>query len=77
LLPGVGEPRTKSIVGPLEEKVRERVENCVLIDWFFLQFDTTDLAKAILVVLKNSAGQELIEHLSLTARERHFTCSPY
>jgi hypothetical protein len=77
LLAGIGEPRTKSIIGPLEEQVGERVENCVLIDRFFLQFDTADPAKAILIVLKNSTGQELIEHLSLTASERHLMSSPY
>ena len=77
LLAGIGEPRTKSIIGPLEEQVGERVENRVLIDRFFLQFDSADPAKAILIVLKNSAGQELIKDLSLTAGERHFMCSPY
>jgi hypothetical protein len=77
VLAGIGKPRPKGIIRPLEEKLRESVENRVLVNWPFLNFDSGDAAEAILIMLKYGSGQELIENLSLTARERHFSCSPY
>jgi hypothetical protein len=72
LLAGIGKPRPKGIIRPLEEKVGESVENRILIDRLFLDFDSSDATETILIVFKYGSGQELIEDLSLTARECHF-----
>jgi hypothetical protein len=77
LLARIGKPWPKGIIRPLEEKVGESVENRILIDRLFLDFDSSDAAETILIVLKYGSGQELIEDLSLTACECHSSCSPY
>jgi hypothetical protein len=77
LLARIGKTWPKGIIRPLEEKVGKSVENRILIDRLFLDFDSSDAAETILIVLKYGSGQELVKDLSLTARECHFSCSPY
>jgi hypothetical protein len=60
LLPGIGESSPKSVIGPLEEQVRNGIEHRILVDQLLLNLDAADHAKAVLVVLENSTRQELI-----------------
>jgi hypothetical protein len=55
LLPRVRKAAPKSVIWPLKEEVRDGVEYGVLVYVVFLEFNSSDLAKPVLVVFKHSS----------------------
>jgi hypothetical protein len=75
LQPWVRETATKVVIRPLKEKIRHGIEHRVLVNRPFLEFNSADLAKSILVVFEHGTGKELIKNLGLPPCERHYEFS--
>jgi len=75
LLTRVGKSAPKRVVRPLKQQVRNRVEYGIMVNRLLLYLNPADLAKAVLVMLKDRTGEKLVHDLRLSARKRHYTFS--
>jgi hypothetical protein len=67
----VGKTATERVIRPLKEKISDGVEYRVLVDRLLLEFNPAYLAEPVLVVFKDSTGEELVDDLRLSARKCH------